>query len=419
MENETRSPRIILLIATILGLGYCLWKITHGATPNEALLLSLFMTVLSVMASWIVSRYYAKASYEDNLKVFALKAAEKVTNLSNELNRLSAFLQKALEEDDFTSPSEELLAKSIRFEDAIHLITALRSVNDTSLSDWRGIIGNELSKQREAQLEEQEEREDRLREIMERIEHIEHESTQTVGLQEMQERERLRTELAMLRGDMRLLASQVGGVQLRATKRKTFERPCPHCSAVIEYSHNTKNLTTKKVDCPHCNARLYAQSDGTESVLRERNPIPESLACPACGTVEAQNIDPLYGTMHEYECGRCHAWLRAVRSRKGIHLRVVTPIAANAQIDIGPFAGTLPLASQGKPADLSEEMLERIAELMGPQPWPKGKSQEVRTKLGLTRLAIDGAIDRLISQGVFRPQVDGILYAPMNPSPKS
>jgi ABC-type antimicrobial peptide transport system permease subunit len=83
MENNTRLPGTVVLIATTLGLGYCLWKITQSPTPNEALLLSLFMTVLSVLASWIVSRYYAKASYEDNLKVFALKAAEKVTNLSS------------------------------------------------------------------------------------------------------------------------------------------------------------------------------------------------------------------------------------------------------------------------------------------------------------------------------------------------
>src|SRR4051794_17024159 len=124
MDKETRSPAVVILIGTVLGVGFCLWKITQSPTANESLLLSLFMTLLSVLASWIVSRFYAKASYEDNLKVFALKAAEKVTNLSTQLDRLSAFLQKAIDEDDFNSPTEELLAKSIRFEDAIHLITA-------------------------------------------------------------------------------------------------------------------------------------------------------------------------------------------------------------------------------------------------------------------------------------------------------
>jgi hypothetical protein len=368
----------------------------------------------SILASWVVSRFYAKASYEDNLKVFALKAAEKVTNLSNELDRLSAFLQKALDEEDFTSPGEELLAKTIRFEDAIHLITALRSVNDTSLSDWRGIIRSELTKQREAQLEEQEARESRLREIMGRFEHIQHETTETVDLKEMQERERILSELSALRGDMRLLASQVGGVRLGpAPKRRTHETPCPLCYTLIEYSHNPKSLSTKKVDCPSCHARLYATSDGTESVLRERIPIPEPLTCIACGMVETRNMDPLQGTMHEYECTRCHAWLRAVRSRKGVSLRGANSEAAKSQTnEVFTPEGSL-ISVLAQPHDLPEELLSRIADRMGPQPWSKGKSHDVRLELDISRYTIDYAIKKLISRGVFKPQVNGILYAPV------
>ncbi len=96
MQKDTNLITAILLAAAVVGVGFCLYRITQSPTANEALLLSLFMTVLSILASWIVSRHYARISYEDNLKVFARKAAEKVTNLSNELDRLSSFLQKAL-----------------------------------------------------------------------------------------------------------------------------------------------------------------------------------------------------------------------------------------------------------------------------------------------------------------------------------
>jgi transcription initiation factor IIE alpha subunit len=414
MDKETRSPAVVILIGTVLGVGYCLWKITQSPTANESLLLSLFMTLLSVLASWIVSRFYAKASYEDNLKVFALKAAEKVTNLSTQLDRLSAFLQKAIDEDDFSSPTEELLAKSIRFEDAIHLITALKSFNDTSLSDWRGIIGNELSAQREAQRAEQEEREEQLQAIMERLELIQRESTDSVNLQEKAERERLRSELAALRGDMRDLASQVGGVSFRTPfKRKvTVEKQCPRCSAVLQYQQSIKGVTTKKIDCPHCSARLYAQLEGTESVLRERVPIPETVVCPACSAVETQNIDPLLGAMQEYECSRCHAQLRAVRSKKEITVRPNSTQDLLAKVTM--TEDELPSTH-----DLPAELLESIAEHMGQQPWPKGKAQEVRFALGLSRATLEFGIRQLIARGKFRPQVDGILYRPIDADVKN
>jgi hypothetical protein len=40
---------------------------------------------------------------------------------------------------------EALQAREERIESAIHLIRTLKSVNDTSLSDWEGVIGDELS----------------------------------------------------------------------------------------------------------------------------------------------------------------------------------------------------------------------------------------------------------------------------------
>jgi len=406
MDKNSRSPIVVILVATILGIGFCLWKITQSPTPNEALLLSLFMTVLSVLVSWIISRFYAKASYEDNLKVFALKAAEKVTNLSNELDRLSAFLQKALDDEEFSSPNEELLAKSIRFEDAIHLITSLKSVNDTSLSDWRGIIGDELSAQKKAQLEEQEEREERLNEMMEKLALIDRESSQSNDGHEKEETERLRSELIALRGDLRLLAAQVGGVPLRTTtKKRITEKPCPRCSSIIQYQLRPKG--TKKIDCPSCHARLYAQFDGAESLLRERVPTQESLSCPVCNSTETRQLDPLPGTMCEYECTNCQAQLRAIRTKRTI---TVSPRRSVLDSSVNQAKRELSDYTTGIAHEISPELLNQIEERMGPQPWPKGKSHEVRLDLGLSRYTIDYGIKQLISLGRFRPQVDGVLY---------
>jgi hypothetical protein len=123
--------------------------------------------------------------------------------------------------------------------------------------------------------------------------------------------------------------------------------------------------------------------------------------------VETQGIDPLPGTMHQYECTRCHVLLRAFRSKKGINLRVVSPAAAP------------PTSASGRSADLSEGNIDKIAELMGPQPWPKGQSNKVRAELGLSRFVVACAIEQLIDRGVFKPQHSGILYAPIDAPSKS
>lgn len=89
-----------------------------------------------------------KEFHQANLRTYALKAAEKVNNLSNELNLLSVYLQQELDSADYDSTDEELLAKEERLESAIHIINTLKSVNDTALSDWEGVIGDELDQQR-------------------------------------------------------------------------------------------------------------------------------------------------------------------------------------------------------------------------------------------------------------------------------
>ncbi len=104
--------------------------------------------------------------HRTNLRTYALKAAEKVTNLSNELSRLSTYLQQELDYTDYRNTEEKLQAKEERLESAIHLLSTLKSVNDTSLSDWQGVIGDELAVQRE----ETKEREQELRAMLLEVE---------------------------------------------------------------------------------------------------------------------------------------------------------------------------------------------------------------------------------------------------------
>src|SRR5882724_5925811 len=102
MERDSRTLSAILLVAIILGIGYCLYHLSSASSdPRENQLLSALLTILSLIGSWVASRYYSESSFNKNLKLFALKAAEKVTTLSSELDRLTASLQEDLKSSDY------------------------------------------------------------------------------------------------------------------------------------------------------------------------------------------------------------------------------------------------------------------------------------------------------------------------------
>ena len=136
---------------------------------------------------------------------YALKASEKVNNLSNELNKLAAYLEQELSYVDYENPKEALSAREERIESAIHLIRTLKSVNDTSLSDWEGVIGDELEEQREEQIE----KEEQLKELMERFEFLAaHHRQEIMGTQV--NADSIRAEVQSLKSDLRSALAQLG-----------------------------------------------------------------------------------------------------------------------------------------------------------------------------------------------------------------
>src|SRR5271157_3136362 len=101
-EAVKRSPNIALFICCMVGVVICLIVIvTATLSSRESLLLSLVLTIVSMLGSWLASRFYAETSFNENLRTFALKAAEKVDNLSKELDRLAVYLQQELDDDDY------------------------------------------------------------------------------------------------------------------------------------------------------------------------------------------------------------------------------------------------------------------------------------------------------------------------------
>lgn len=166
--------RTLIFLAYGAGIIFCIYFISgENVSARESAMVGVILTILSILASWSMSHYYSESQHtkalkdvtefhRTNIKTYARKAAEKVTNLSNELGKLSTYLEKELTRTDYDNAEEELSAKEERIESAIHITNTLKSINDTALSDWEGVIGDELEQRRAEQQEREEEIEDLL-----------------------------------------------------------------------------------------------------------------------------------------------------------------------------------------------------------------------------------------------------------------
>jgi hypothetical protein len=398
---KTRGFTISVTLGLLAAISVVLWRITRGVgTPTEALLLSVILTIMSVLASWVVSNYYANYSYDENLRVFALKAAEKVTNLSNELARLSVFLQQELDSDDYDSPREELLHRDARIEAAIHIINTLKSVNDRSLSDWQGVIGEEISAQREVQ----EEREEHLRDLLERVQSLPRERVENEQEPHDEAGLNLLPELESIKKDLRVLATQVSGIPLRSIsskpQRQNLQKTCPVCSAPVSYRQRPSPGGTKSANCKHCGAKLFSQFSDGEFTLHLRAPQQTTLACPACGQQVSVGVDPVMGSFQITECPMCAGGLGITRTRSGLSVKVVD---ADGKQN-GPSAEKRPI---------TEAFLQKVAQAMPPQPWPPGAAKACARQLGITQSTMSEALTELIKRGVFKTQINGVLYVPV------
>ena len=219
---------------------------TGSLTPREVGLLSTILAVLSVAVSWVVAHIYSESSHQkaiqevkefhqSSLKTYALNAAEKTNNISIQLNRLSMYLQEKLSDDSYESVNERLSASEERIASAVHILQTLKSVNDTGLSDWKGIIGEELAEQQETQ----EERAEEIRTIIEKVANLE--STSSIartGNQVVHIDRDLRAEMVEIKKEIRSLVSGLTGTNVAPPGRRTKKtvQPCPNCKHQFEYT---------------------------------------------------------------------------------------------------------------------------------------------------------------------------------------
>lgn len=378
---------------------------TNDLTTNESTLLGVLLTILSVIASWIVSSYFSQNSQkqaieevknesQNNLRTYALNAAEKVNNLSNELLKLSLYLKSELDKDD-SSDEYALYSKIERIESAIHIINTLKSVNDTSLSDWKGVIGDEL----EVREEEKEEREERLLQITENIENI-------LQNQNSSKKNESNEEITFIKRQLEQLGKSINSTSLSSRivsnkpSREKVEKPCPNCSSSISYTQKENVNSYKTIKCGNCDKRAISRFTVENGFyLTSEQYINESFNCPVCNEIVKDNLSNIPLSKEVVSCNYCKNKIKIIRN-------------PNMGITIKTFGNTITTEITNKTykVELTPELLEMVEKQLPKQPWPIHIHKKIAEQLSISNATAYRCINELTLQGKVNPQINGIVY---------
>lgn len=149
---------VVLAAACAVASGYLIWFIT--VTPNlDARFLALanvFAVFLSIIASVIISYYFARLTSNDTVDKIAEKSTEKMVHLTMRLHDLAKYLDETTsvaQEEHQIHPAAALNAYLHRTEAASRMAANLALSNETFRSDWLGVVGNAVKARIEKRFE--------------------------------------------------------------------------------------------------------------------------------------------------------------------------------------------------------------------------------------------------------------------------
>jgi predicted Zn finger-like uncharacterized protein len=184
--------------------------------------------------------------------------------------------------------------------------------------------------------------------------------------------------------------------------KQDVEASCPACGVHIVYQQRASLRSVKLIPCKECGTKLVSRfTERGVFALVPRSQEPVEIDCPHCAAHNSVQLENIPGSSAIASCASCQHSFRV--RRMADHAEVTAARAASAPI------------SEGKVV-VTEETVELVRRELPAQPWPTGTSNEIATKLGLSGAVVRRAIDELIRRGEFFRQMDGVLYAPVQPS---
>lgn len=378
---------------------------TKDLTTTESTLLGVLLTLSSVIASWITSSYFSQVShkqaieevrteYQNNLRTYALNAAEKVDNLSNELLKLSLYLKAELDNED-ESDENAYISKVERIQSAIHIVNTLKSVNDTSLSDWKGVIGEEL----EEREEEKEERQERLIELTEKIESIINKTSHSKPDDKSSELDAIKNQLDAISKSIGTPVTNLRSVRTKP-KKENVSLKCPNCSNPLSYLQRPNINGRKTVKCNSCDKRHLSRfSDKDGFYLIQEKIESEIIKCPNCDSENKIEISNIPFTKEIVTCQQCKDQLK-------INRKIDLSLGISLISKVGPDSEE----DETETADITPELLDKVLKNLPEQPWPVGIHKVVAEKIGQSNRTVSKSIYQLIEEGKVNPQINGVVY---------
>jgi transcription elongation factor Elf1 len=284
---------------------------------------------------------------------------------------------------------------------AVHLVQTIKSINDTSLSDWEGVIGEELNEKRQ---EDQEKRYE-IRDIAEKLESLIQEQDNLAQRDVEPQRvisENIEEEIRSVRREMASVLSslyQYPRIPYRPPLQNRSRVPatCPACGVQMALKTNRKGqVRYKGVDCPNCKTKLVARpGPDDEPMLEIRAAIDQAVSCPWCSSLLEVKLENIMGANVKTFCDNCKASIQVSRTTKGIVSKILNETHSHPE-----------------PAKLDPEFIQMVEAHLPDQPWPSGIHKELANKFGVSNTQVTTAIKELIKQGKFKHQEDGVLYEP-------
>jgi hypothetical protein len=374
----------VFVIVLAGGLILCLYiAATRSLSSNETLMIGILVSIFSVLISWILTHLYSqitlrssteevKQLHKENIHTYAVKAAEKVFNLSNELDRLNNYL-KNIDYSSIDNAEIEVLVLNERLHATIHLADTLKSMNDTFLSDWKGVIGDEIRQQQYLEqqineIQEQLESQQRTRELLE--EHtISYEDLETVQQRIEEMERRLGEKISRLPFRVRPV--------MRPVVRQDIPLECPNCASVNVSRLRTRKGARKLISCNNCGQSFKVEFEKDGSYKIEKVPhVDFTIACILCSCELRDTIPDYPGATRKITCSNCDLEVTVAKTKDGVN------------------------ADAGYHKRLPRKFIEKVLEnLPITTPWPKGIHKVIAERLHVSNSAVSGAIAILIEEG--------------------
>jgi hypothetical protein len=296
----------LCLVATLFISGFT------ELSQREALFLSILLTVLAIVISWLATslaskstsdqmRDTLKSEYTENLRTYALKAAEKVQNLSAEIERLNEYLAEPISSEQI----EPFLLAREKLKTANLMLSTIKSVNDTALSDWRGVIGDDLKKQRVIETD--------IENIHQELELLENMMDASKAQQPLPgfESKEIDNEVEDIKESIEKTIedyAQKSPIPIRIPKRKRIDSivKCPNCQSDNQTRLFLREGYRKVLKCRNCGSYFMLNVDLDSNIKTEIMPTkPKEIICVICNKKFVIQYPLWSGYSFQPQCPNC------------------------------------------------------------------------------------------------------------------